>query len=249
MEKLRVSIVTVCLNEIGSISDSVESVLSQTYERVEYIVFDGGSADGTLEYLLSKKGAFSYFESNIDGGIYHAMNSALEKCTGDIVYFLNAGDMFFSPETVENAVHYFEKNPSLQMLLGKVRYVNDHLKKRGADGGVFQFSNIHELCATNIPQQCVFARMELYSRIGLFDLRYRICADYDWLIRAYLSEMKLEFVVDVFCNFDGQGVSNTQSNRRLREKRMIVFRNTGLVEFFKYSLRGMSSWLRSNFSA
>ena len=101
-----VSIVTVCYNAVGVIEKTVTSVLNQTYKKIEYIVVDGASSDGTIEILNNYRSHISTLVSEPDKGIYDAMNKAIDMVSGEWILFLNAGDSF-----VDNNVlsHVFQR--------------------------------------------------------------------------------------------------------------------------------------------
>lgn len=88
----KVSIITICFNSALTISDSIESVLSQNYPNIEYIVVDGGSSDGTIEIVNKYKDSISVFISESDNGIYDALNKGILNSTGDVIATLHSDD-------------------------------------------------------------------------------------------------------------------------------------------------------------
>ena len=100
----KVSIVTVSLNAKKEIQGTIESVLSQTYPLIEYILIDGDSTDGTIDIVKTYKERISKLLVEKDHGVYDAMNKALSMATGDFLIFMNAGDKFVAEFTVENAM-------------------------------------------------------------------------------------------------------------------------------------------------
>jgi len=237
---LTVNVVTVCLNEIAGIARCMDSVLAQTHDALEYIVMDGGSSDGTREVIAARSARLAHVESGADRGIYDAMNRALAHCRGDLVYFLNGDDYFFDDGTVARAVAAFDNDPALDILSGRVRFFNTPLVN-----GVsyarddFAYRDKLELYRKPIPQQCLFVRRELFTRLGGFDERYRMCADYDWLIGALDRGVRMRQVDDCFCHFDYGGISTTQHAQRLREKRRIIWRRSSPTELLRYALAGV----------
>lgn len=106
MEKLKITVVTVCYNASGVIEQTMRSVLSQTYSNMEYVIVDGASKDNTLDII--NKVSVEYPQANIviksepDSGIYDAMNKGIGLATGDWINFMNAGDQFVSADTLAN---------------------------------------------------------------------------------------------------------------------------------------------------
>ena len=113
---MKLSIITVSLNNKDTIEQTIRSVLSQTYNNVEYIVIDGGSTDGTVDIIKKYEDKISYWVSESDKGIYDAMNKGIRKATGDIVGILNADDFYVDENVLEKVVKCFEKEKDkLQM--------------------------------------------------------------------------------------------------------------------------------------
>ncbi|MDV7391601.1 glycosyltransferase, partial [Arthrospira platensis SPKY1] len=104
MEKPSVSIITVVYNACDLLQGTMASVFEQSWPHIEYIVVDGGSTDGTTELIRAQAGRISRWVSEPDKGLYDAMNKGLRMATGDFVWFLNAGDRLFTPDTVERVM-------------------------------------------------------------------------------------------------------------------------------------------------
>ncbi|MFN5376044.1 MAG: glycosyltransferase, partial [Chitinophagaceae bacterium] len=96
---LKITIISVNLNNLSGLKKTVNSVISQDYTNFEYIIIDGGSNDGSAEYIQSISRKLKYYISEKDYGIYSAMNKGILKSNGDYLIFLNSGDYFYSPES------------------------------------------------------------------------------------------------------------------------------------------------------
>ena len=92
---IKLSIITITLNNFETIEQTIKSVLDQNYSNLEYIVIDGGSTDGTLKILEKYKSKFKYFKSSPDKGIYDAMNKGVAQASGDLIGFVNGGDFIY----------------------------------------------------------------------------------------------------------------------------------------------------------
>ena len=99
------SVITVCRNAQHTIEDTLQSVITQSYHHVEYIVIDGNSTDGTLSIIRRYQERIAHVVSEPDRGLYDAMNKGLRLATGDYVCFLNAGDCFHEDDTLQQMVH------------------------------------------------------------------------------------------------------------------------------------------------
>src|SRR5450759_4926955 len=110
MTNLTVSIITVSYNSVETISDTINSVLSQTYQNIEHIIIDGSSADGTIELVQSFGKRISKFVSEPDKGIYDAINKGIRLATGDIIGILHSDDFFYDDFVIEKVVKSFVDN-------------------------------------------------------------------------------------------------------------------------------------------
>lgn len=244
-----VSVVTVCYNEIDTISRCVESVIGQENADIQYVVIDACSTDGTSEFLKKYGESIDKLVIEADEGIYSAMNKALKYCEGDIVYFLNADDYFHSDNVVEKAVKLFSDHPSLQILSGRVEFFNTPLN----DGtpytrSDFSYRNKLQLYKSPIPQQCIFVKRSLFETHGGYNERYKMCADYDWLVRMLTLKVEVLQVEDYFCHFDYTGISYTQNEQRKREKNHIILFNSSFYELLVYGVSGVAGLIRRKLS-
>jgi glycosyltransferase involved in cell wall biosynthesis len=120
---MKVSIVTVCYNSSLVIRSSIDSVLSQSYTDIEYIIVDGGSNDGTLKIVNQFADQIQHVISEPDKGIYDAMNKGVELATGDIIGVLNSDDFYSSPDVISEVVNVFKHNEGVALLFGNVDFV------------------------------------------------------------------------------------------------------------------------------
>ena len=241
---LKFSIVTVCFNEVETIERTIQSVLAQDYQDVEYLVIDGGSNDGTVELAEKYTGDGITLISEKDNGIYDAMNKALNLASGDILYFLNADDYFYDNNVLSFAAECFEHDQTVEILSGKIMFFNTPIingKHYHRDN--FLFKHKLELYKNPNGQQCIFSRKFIFDKIGNFNLAYPLCADYEWLIRAINNNTNIHFVDRYFSNVDYQGVSYTRNSQRLKEKRKIILLNSTLKESFLFLLLGLKQRL------
>jgi len=239
-ENLKISIITVCYNAEKTIENTIRSVISQTYKYIEYIIIDGASTDGTLNIIKRYKDNIDVLVSEKDNGIYDAMNKGIKEASGDIIYFLNADDRFIKNDIVKIAASYFKQNPEIGILLGKVEFIN---KSRTADIYFDRFKfhpkNKIELLKKSQPQQCIFIRKSSFDNIGLFDTGYKICSDWDWLLRFYNSSLKISFTNEIFALYNCQGRSYENRNRIFFERIKTSFKNSNYFEFFLYLINAV----------
>ncbi len=236
---MKVSVITVCLNAKDTIGAAVQSVLAQDHADIEYLVMDGGSTDGTLE-LLRDSPRIDHLVSGEDAGIFDAMNRAVAMAHGELLYFLNADDRLHAADTVSRVVDFYRKRPGTELVCGHLAFVNLPAALRDSKNRQdFHFSGKPDLFRHPIPQQCCFYTRAALEKTGSFNTRYRMCADYDWLLRAIDQNLRIEFMNQVFCDFNYQGLSYQRNLSRRIEKNIIILNNARPGELFPYVRAGL----------
>jgi glycosyltransferase involved in cell wall biosynthesis len=182
---VKVSIITVCYNAQDYIENAIISILTQDYEDIEYIIVDGKSTDRTMDIVYKYKDHITRIISEKDQGIYDAMNKGIKAASGDLIYFLNADDRLYDSQVVSDVVRQLGKRQDVSLLYGNVVYVYNE----GEKNAIKRFAKINRctIIHEDLCHQSVFAKRSLFEMIGLFDLQYKICADYDWLLKAFLK--------------------------------------------------------------
>lgn len=198
-----VSIVTVSYNAIRYIKPTLDSVVSQTYPNIEYIIIDGGSKDGTLNMLYEYASYFSYFVSEPDAGIYDAMNKAIKVAKGDWIIFMNAGDSFVDSKVLErvfSSVAYKDMDVIYGDTIVKYPWGNCSIAS-----GFFGANDI------NLPfcHQSVFVRTSLMKKYP-FDLSYKVAADYNFFYTLYKQERNFLHIDVPISLYDAIGFSTNR---------------------------------------
>lgn len=231
----RFSIITVCRNAADTIEDTLQSVTSQSYHHVEYIIIDGASTDGTLAVIERYRECIARVVSEPDGGLYDAMNKGLRLATGDYVCFLNAGDRLHEGDTLARMVHTLQAfQPDVTMdTLPDVIYGETALVR--ADG---HFLRMRRLRAPRVLtwksfrlgmlvcHQAFFARRDLACS---YDLSYRFSADFDWCIRI-LKQAHATFNTRLtLIDYLHQGLTTRHRRASLWERFRIMVHHYGLL--------------------
>ena len=206
---MKISIVTVVWNNKESIRDAINSVLSQTYIDIEYIIVDGASTDGTIEIIQSYGDKISMFKSEPDNGLYDAMNKGITLATGDIIGILNSDDFYLDKNLLSEVMSEF-KNKEIDCLYGDLVYVNAintskvirYWKSKEFKNGLFQ-KGWHPAHPT------FFVKKECYKKFGLFNTKLKISADYELMLR-FLEKHKIKslYINKIFVNMRVGGESN-----------------------------------------
>lgn len=233
---MKISVITVCFDSVKTIERAIKSVISQSYPELEYIIIDGGSTDGTVSIIKRYEPYISYWVSERDNGIYDAMNKGIAKATGEIIAFLNSDD-WYEESALEKAADYFKRFRSVA-LAGKINV----LQKGRWEEYRGSFDEIDENIRIGMTYRhpATFVSRELFDRFGGFDTRYKIAADYEWMLRIYDGGIKVLRVNTVFTNFSSEGVSSVEAERTIQEAQEIALR--GLERCSGYSAEEKDGW-------
>ena len=207
MDKL--SIVTVSYNSKDTIEETIKSVIELDWCNKEYIVIDGGSNDGTVDIIKQYGNNIDYWCSESDGGIYDAMNKGVQKATGEWIAFLNCGDIYY-----KDAAEWIQNNNSCaDVVYGNISLVNEHdeIIKRKA----MPLENM--LYQMIVHHQAFFVRRKIFEEIGLFDVSYKVAADYDWLLEAYLRGKIFHYVDLYISKYKMGGMSEVEYDTLYQE--------------------------------
>jgi glycosyltransferase involved in cell wall biosynthesis len=210
------SVVTVTLNCAEAAEATARTVLAQSYPGVEYIVKDGGSRDGTPERLRALGCDVTV---SPDTGIYDAMNQALARCTGEYVYFLNAGDTFAAPTVLAELAGRIDRGAD-------VVYAELLLLPMGRRTSHPATLSRYYLFRKNMNHQAWMARLERYRAAGGLDTRFTFCADQAFIWRGrFRDRLRFQHVDLTLANFVYGGASTTPRNRRrVDEERWALLR-------------------------
>ena len=238
---LKVSIVTVCYNSADTIEDTIRSVLSQQHDRLEYVVVDGGSTDGTLDILARYRDRIDKCISEPDRGIYDAMNKGVDLAEGEFVGFLNADDVYTSPTVISEVAAAAEMN-HMDGVYGDLMYIGRQDTQRVVRywrAGQYRPKAFYSGWVP--PHPTFFCRTELYREFGGFNPEYRIAGDFELMLRFIEKQhIHIEYIPKPFVRMRVGGKANTlrgilQGNREI----VHAFHSNGLafpLHFFCFRL-------------
>ena len=214
---LKISIITVSFNSEDTIQDTIESVLSQTYPNIEYIIIDGSSNDKTTDIVKSFGSKIDYFISEDDDGIYDGMNKGIRASTGDIIGILNSDDIYPENRIIEEIVDAFNINNS-DTLFGDLVYVNPKKSNKVVrywKSGIYNRENI--LKGWMLPHPTFFVRKNIYEKHGLYSEKLKSAADYEMMIRLlYRYKCSVYYLPKILVKMRDGGYSNQSLWNRLR---------------------------------
>jgi glycosyltransferase involved in cell wall biosynthesis len=207
MMKPKISVITISLNDATGLKKSIESMMLQTHSNREHIIMDGGSTDKSKQIIKKYSKMLSKAVSEKDDGIYDAMNKGVGYSTGDIVYFLNAGDVFHSNEVLEKIAREFKKSDKKEMVYGGVlvKYPNNEILS------FRKFCNKNLRAGIIPPHQGMFVKKDVFDQIGPFRKEYISSGDLEWFCRYNKIKKHLEskiLQIDlIVSDFLGGGIS------------------------------------------
>lgn len=182
---MKLSVITVCYNSAKTIGHTLRSVREQTYGDIEHIVIDGGSGDATLEIVNTEGPHVAKLVSEIDNGIYDAMNKGIQFATGDVVAFLNADDYYKHSDVLERVAQVI-KAEQLDALYGDVEFFRSGQQEfvtRRYNSGRFSAARLGWGWMPAHP--ALFVRRSVIERFGPFRTDYRIAGDFEFIARVF----------------------------------------------------------------
>lgn len=241
-----ISVITINYNDAAGLKKTMESVVSQSFRDVEYIVIDGGSTDGSVE-VIKHYDRIHYWVSEKDKGIYDAMNKGIAKATGTYLLFLNSGDYLFETQTLEQI--------SAQLHTHDILYGNLKINENGIlkDGFMPDDINLSQMMTDTLWHPVSFIKRELFQTYGLYDTRYKICGDYDFFFKVIIAHKATTRHLHRFISvFDLNGISSNVNNVGLIKQEKETIQRSYLseqeIEDFKKSrsetgfFRNLKTW-------
>lgn len=228
---MKISIITVVYNNEKTIEDCIKSVLRQTYKNIEYVIIDGKSKDNTVNLINEYKDRLGYFVSENDNGLYDAMNKGIQVATGDVIGILNSDDLYQDNNVIADIMAQFNNDPALDILYGDLVYVKSddidkivrNWKSKSYYSSFFENANVP-------PHPSLFVKKKVYNEAGLFDLNYKIAADYELMLRIFKKY-----------NFNSKYI-----NRLVVRMRLGGASNGSFLGIMKQNKEVLNAWKKNN---
>ena len=213
----KISIITVSFNSVFTIRDTIESILRQDHDNLEYIIIDAGSKDGTLDIIKEYEEYISYFISEADNGIYDGMNKGIAAATGDIIGILNSDDFYPNSFVISNVAKTFEKQ-ECDAVYGDLVYVKffdiDKII-RYWQSGEYTVKKIKN--GWMLPHPTFFVRKYLYDKYGYYNQDLKTAADYEMMLKLlYKYNIKVFYIPMILVKMRMGGASNSSILNRIR---------------------------------
>lgn len=219
---MKISIITAVYNSENTIADAIKSVNNQTYNNIEHIIIDGCSTDGSLDVIKKNKSSDSLLVSEPDKGIYDALNKGISFASGDIIGFLHADDLFYNEYVIEEIVKVFEEN-KCDAVYGNLQYVakeNTAKVIRNWTSKTFKKQNLKYGWMPAHPT--LYLKKQVYSKFGNFDLKFKIAADYDFMLRILSGGILTHFLSSYFVKMRIGGKSSSIFNLFVKSKEDLI---------------------------
>ena len=224
-DKPLISIITVVYNGEKHLQETIQSVINQTYDNVEYIIIDGGSSDGTIDIIKKYEDQIDYWVSEKDNGIYDAMNKGIKVAKGKWLNFMNAGDKFYDKETLNSI--FAENDLAVYTLI----YGNTFSKEKIEKAESIKFLEYGIIMACH---QSMFFNTELLGNELHYKTIYKIYADYELVNRIYLNySSSLKYIDTTISNYEGGGISSFVSKQKRKDKYVILYTQYGIFGILK----------------
>ncbi len=241
---MRISIITATYNSEKTVRDTLESILAQTFQDIESIIVDGASKDGTMDIVREYEPRFQgrmRWICEPDKGLYDAMNKGIQMASGDIIGLLNSDDFYTSHNVLETVVRSF-KNNDIDACYGDVHYVADNnLGKCIRYYSSAKFTPERMMYGYMPAHPSFYCSREIYHKYGLFDISFKIAADFEQLLRLiYIERIRIKYIPMDFVTMRMGGASTSGIRVRIKimKEHLRGFRKNGIRNnFFRLSLR------------
>lgn len=226
----KVSLITVTYNAAAVLEPTIQSILAQTFTDYEYIIIDGGSKDGTPDIIRQYAPKLSYWISEPDRGLYDAMNKGLRAAKGEYVWFMNAGDRLFAPDTLQKV--FDEAEPGADVYYGDALFYEENGREVGLRSRVTPHQLPERLTWQSLRYGMVVCHQSFVPRRTIappYDLSHPYSSDVDWEIRCLREAQKTVNVHVPLCRYLTGGFSKKYHQESLRDRYRVLEKHYGRV--------------------
>lgn len=203
----KLTIITISFNHREGLQRTIDSIVNQTFSDYEWIVVDGGSADGSKELIEQYQSHFAWWCSEPDKGVYNAMNKGITQSKGEYINFMNAGDVFATPTIL---AEIFSKPHEADVLYGRMVV--------GTINGEEYWTNMmkprlrwFDFYSSTLNHQSTFTKREMFIKYGNFDESYRVYGDWRHFAQIIgVEKATSEYIPKIISIYEGGGLSATQ---------------------------------------
>ena len=211
---MKISIITVCYNSEKTIRKTIESVINQDYNDIEYIIIDGLSNDNTINIINEYTHKISQTISEKDNGIYDAINKGIKVATGEVVGIINSDDELYNNKIISTIADTYKENLNLDAIIGDIIFLNEnndiHRKYSALKWKPSKFA-----WGMMPPHPSFYCKKQLFNKYGYYRTDFKIAADYELMMRYILvNKISYKYLPIVFVKMSLGGIStkNLKSN-------------------------------------
>lgn len=229
---MNLSIITINYNNLDGLKKTTESIICQTYREYEWIIIDGGSDDGSKEFIIENDPLITYWVSESDRGIYHAMNKGIQASKGKFLLFLNSGDYLLNNKVLESVCPYLEDT---DFYVGDI-YHSDQIGVSTVKEDFFSSEKVLNIMMMYaFPHQSTFIRRAVFERWGLYREDKRIASDWYLMFQALLSgQASLSYIPQVISVYDVTGISTVNKQLFLAERESLMRENPYFYPLYNF---------------
>jgi len=223
----KISIITIVYNGASTIEKTIESIASQSYQNIEYIVVDGGSNDGTMDIIKNYSDTVSKWISEPDNGIYDAMNKGVALSTGDYLWFINSGDEVYAPDTLER-IFNTNNSPFYDVYYGDTVMIDSE----GNEIGSRRLTPPLSLSWRDFKNGMLVSHQSIIvsKRVApMYNTQYKFSADFEWCLLAMKKADRVINTHQILSRFLDGGITKQNIAAGLKERFRIMIRYFGFI--------------------
>lgn len=215
---MKISVITTCFNSEKTIERTIKSVIGQNYSNLEYILIDGGSTDNTMNIVRKYEKYFSVIISEKDKGIADGFNKGIVRATGDIIGIVNSDDTMYPGTAIRLSKEF---DPDVDAYYGDQIVVDEENHTK-----CYQKAKPLNTIKYCLPfsHQSIYISKKCYEKFGLYSLDYKICFDYDLILKMYKGGVTFKYIPSALCEFSFGGCSYVNPKATINECTQIAMK-------------------------
>lgn len=214
----KLSIITINLNNLPGLQKTMQSVLEQKFTDYEYIIIDGGSTDGSKEYIAQHSNKLAYWVSEMDKGIYNALNKGIAHTNGKYCMFLNSGDFLLNEEVLKDSFEIILQQEA------DIYYGDILLEFENGEQTIQQHAPVLDLNfleKRTLNHQASFIKRILFDELGNYNEKYGLVADYAFYLNAFLKGKDFWYINKVMVHYKRDGISSRQMELYMQQMKQV----------------------------
>ncbi len=214
---MKLSIITINLNNLTGLRKTIQSVVNQSFKDYEYIIIDGGSTDGSVDVIRQFEDKIAYWVSEPDMGIYNAMNKGIQKASSEYCMFLNSGDILSDSHILDNC---FSNRFKEDIIYGNIIFDDKGILKVYKLPSELSFYHFFD---NSIAHPCTFIKRELFNKIGLYNENFKIVSDWEFFLKAiFLHKCSLLYLNIEIVLFNCEGITSYSRDICVHERSLVL---------------------------